>query len=74
MALLFRSRVRRNDKRLGLGLLRSLAAFAADRHAAVFQFEVPAASFKPEFSTCQVSIIDAWPAGFAFLRLQMYVR
>ena len=31
---------------------------AADRHAAVFQFEVPADSFKPGLYTCQVNIID----------------
>ena len=47
---------------------------AADRRAAVFQFEVPASKFKPGLYTCQVNIIDA-PAGkFAFPRLQMYVR
>ena len=47
---------------------------AADRHAAVFQFEVPAASFKPGLYTCQVNIIDAIAGKFAFPRLQMYVR
>ena len=31
---------------------------AADRHAAIFQFEVPADSFKPGLYTCQVNIID----------------
>jgi len=47
---------------------------AADRHAAVFQFEVPAASFKPGLYTCQVNIIDAVAGKFAFPRLQIYVR
>ncbi|PYR24787.1 MAG: VWA domain-containing protein, partial [Acidobacteria bacterium] len=47
---------------------------AADRHAAVFQFEVPAASFKPGLYTCQINIIDAVAGRFAFPRLQMYVR
>jgi len=47
---------------------------AADRHAAVFQFEVPASSFKPGLYTCQVNIIDAVAGKFAFPRLQIYVR
>jgi VWFA-related protein len=47
---------------------------AADRHAAVFQFEVPGESFKPGLYTCQVSVIDAVSGRFAFPRLQMYVR
>jgi VWFA-related protein len=47
---------------------------AGDRHAAVFQFEVPVASFKPGLYTCQINIIDAVAGRFAFPRLQMYVR
>src|SRR5205823_857643 len=43
---------------------------AADRHAAVFQFEMPASRFKPGLYTCQVSIIDAVAGRFAFPRLQ----
>jgi VWFA-related protein len=46
----------------------------ADRHAAVFQFELPAQSFKPGLYTCQVNIIDAVAGRFAFPRLEMYVR
>jgi VWFA-related protein len=46
----------------------------ADRHAAVFQFELPAGSFKPGLYTCQVSIIDTVASRFTFPRLQMYVR
>ena len=47
---------------------------AADRHAAIFQFEVPADSFTPGLYTCQVNIIDAVAGKFAFPRLEMYVR
>ena len=47
---------------------------AADRQAAVFQFEVPADSFKPGLYTCQVNIIDEVAGRFAFPRLEMYVR
>jgi VWFA-related protein len=47
---------------------------AADRHAAVFQFEVPAGSFKPGLYTCQVTIIDVAAGRFTFPRLEMYVR
>ena len=47
---------------------------AADRHAAVFQFEVPAGSFTPGLYTCQVSIIDVAASRFTFPRLEMYVR
>jgi VWFA-related protein len=47
---------------------------ATERHAAVFQFEVSAARFKPGLYTCQVSVIDAVAGRFAFPRLQMYVR
>jgi hypothetical protein len=47
---------------------------SADRHAVVFQFEVPADRFKPGLYTCQVSIIDMVASRFAFPRLQMYVR
>src|SRR5206468_5776304 len=43
---------------------------AADRHAAVFQFEVPAADFKPGLYPCQVNTIDAFAATYAFPRLQ----
>ena len=46
----------------------------ADRRAAIFQFEVPAASFKPGLYTCQVNIIDEVAGKFAFPRLQLYVR
>ena len=47
---------------------------SADRHAAVFQFEVPAGSFKPGLYTCQINIVDEVSSRFAFPRLEMYVR
>ena len=47
---------------------------AADRHAAIFQFEIPADSFGPGLYTCQVNIIDEVASHFAFPRLEMYVR
>jgi VWFA-related protein len=47
---------------------------AADRHAAIFQFEIPADSFKPGLYTCQVNIIDNVASRFAFPRLELYVR
>jgi hypothetical protein len=47
---------------------------AADRRAALFQFEVPASEFKPGLYTCQVNIIDDVAGTFAFPRLAIYVR
>jgi len=47
---------------------------AADRRAAIFQFEVPAESFKAGLYTCQVNIIDEVAGRFVFPRLEMYVR
>ena len=47
---------------------------AADRHAAVFQFEVPAGSLTPGLYTCQVNVVDEVAQRFAFPRLQLYVR
>jgi hypothetical protein len=47
---------------------------APDRRAAVFQFEVPADSFKAGLYTCQVNIIDQVAGRFVFPRLEMYVR
>jgi len=45
-----------------------------DRHAAIFQFEVPADSFKPGLYTCQINIIDEVSGHFAFPRLEVYVH
>ena len=47
---------------------------AADRRAAIFQFEVPAGSLTAGFYTCQINIIDEVAGRFAFPRLEMYVR
>jgi VWFA-related protein len=47
---------------------------AADRKAALFQFEIPAASFNPGLYTCQINIIDAAAGRFAFPRVAFYVR
>ena len=47
---------------------------AADRRAAIFQFEVPAGSLTPGLYTCQINIIDEVAGRFAFPRLEMYVR
>jgi hypothetical protein len=47
---------------------------AADRRAAVFQFEVPASGFQPGLYTCQVNIIDDVAGRFVFPRLAVYVR
>src|SRR5204862_100148 len=47
---------------------------AADRHAAVFQFEVSAASFKPGLYTCQINVVDEVASKFSFPRLEIYVR
>jgi hypothetical protein len=47
---------------------------AADRHAAIFQFEVPRGSLKPGFYECQVNIADETASQFAFPRLELFVR
>jgi VWFA-related protein len=47
---------------------------AADRKAAVFQFEVPADKFKPGLYTCQVNLVDEIAGKFTFPRLELYVR
>ena len=51
-----------------------VALDAPDRKAALFRLEVPAEAFKPGFYTCQVNVIDAAAAKFAFPRLAMLVR
>jgi VWFA-related protein len=47
---------------------------APDRHAALFQFEVPPNSLTPGLYTCQVNIVDAVAGKFAFPRLALYVK
>ncbi|HYN09026.1 MAG TPA: VWA domain-containing protein [Vicinamibacterales bacterium] len=47
---------------------------AADRKAAIFEFEVDASTFTPGLYTCQVNVIDATAGQFSFSRLDLYVR
>jgi hypothetical protein len=47
---------------------------APERHAALFQFEVPANAFTPGLYTCQINIVDAVAGRFAFPRVVMYVK
>jgi VWFA-related protein len=47
---------------------------APDRHAALFQFEVPADAFTPGLYTCQINIIDTVAGHFAFPRLALFVK
>ena len=45
-----------------------------NRHAAVFQLDVPLIQLKPGFYTCQVNIIDDAAGRFVFPRVAMMVR
>jgi hypothetical protein len=45
-----------------------------ERKAAVFQLDVPLASLKPGFYTCQVNVIDDAGAHFLFPRLSLLIR
>ena len=45
-----------------------------DRHAAVFQLDIPLTSLKPGFYTCQVNVIDDAAGHFLFPRLALLVR
>lgn len=47
---------------------------ATDRHASIFQFEVPPDSLKPGPYVCQVNVVDEAADRFAFPRLDLYVR
>ena len=47
---------------------------APERHAAVFQLDVPLAQLKPGFYTCQVNVIDDAGGKFLFPRLGLLVR
>jgi VWFA-related protein len=47
---------------------------AQDRHAAVFQLQVPLTQLKPGFYTCQVNVIDDAGGHFLFPRLALLVR
>jgi hypothetical protein len=45
-----------------------------DRHAAIFQFALPASNFKPGLYTCQVNVIDEVSGKFAFPRIALFVK
>ncbi len=47
---------------------------ARERKEAVFQLDVPPASLKPGFYTCQVNVIDDAGGHFLFPRLALLVR
>ena len=47
---------------------------APDRHAAIFQLDVPLTQLKPGFYTCQVNVVDDAGGHFLFPRLAMLVR
>jgi VWFA-related protein len=47
---------------------------ARQRNAGVFQFDLPLASLKPGFYTCQVNVIDDAAGVFLFPRLALLVR
>jgi hypothetical protein len=45
-----------------------------NRHAAVFQLDVPLSELKPGFYTCQINVIDDAAGHFVFPRVSMLVR
>jgi VWFA-related protein len=47
---------------------------ARDRKAGVFQLDLPLASLKPGFYTCQVNVIDDAAGQFLFPRLALLIR
>jgi VWFA-related protein len=47
---------------------------ARDRKAGVFQLDLPLASLKPGFYTCQVNVIDDAAGVFAFPRVALLIR
>lgn len=47
---------------------------AADRKAAIFEFEVDASTFKPGVYTCQINVIDAVAGSATFQRLTLAIR
>jgi VWFA-related protein len=55
-------------------LVQSEQLNAPERHAAVVQLDIPLASLKPGFYTCQVNVIDDAAAKFRFPRLALLVR
>jgi len=47
---------------------------APERHAAIFQLDVPLTQLTPGFYTCQVNVIDDASGQFRFPRLALLVR
>jgi hypothetical protein len=47
---------------------------APDRHASLFQFEVPPDAFTPGLYTCQINVIDTVGGHFAFPRVTLFVK
>ena len=47
---------------------------APDRKAVVFQMEIPLASLKPGFYTCQINVIDDVSGNYAFPRWPILIR
>ena len=47
---------------------------APDRHASLFQFEVPPQAFTPGLYTCQINVIDTIGGHFAFPRVTLFVK
>jgi VWFA-related protein len=63
-----------NNKAYETPVVESAQLNAPDRHAAVFQLDVPLGSLKPGFYTCQVNVIDDAAGKFRFPRLALLVR
>jgi hypothetical protein len=47
---------------------------ATDRHAVIFQMDIPLQSLKPGFYTCQINVIDDVAGNFAFPRWPILIR
>jgi VWFA-related protein len=65
---------RGNTKTYETSMVRSDQLNAPARHAATFQLDIPLASLKPGFYTCQVNVIDDAANRFRFPRLAMLIR
>jgi VWFA-related protein len=63
-----------NNKAYETPVVESSQMNVPDRHAATFQLDVPLASLKPGFYTCQVNVIDDAAGRFRFPRLALLVR
>ncbi|MEO7271241.1 MAG: VWA domain-containing protein, partial [Vicinamibacterales bacterium] len=47
---------------------------APERHASLFQFEVPPGAIAPGLYTCQINVIDTVGGHFAFPRVTLFVK